>query len=167
MLTWQIHGKLDGGQLFTPAYVARVKAMVRGALRALTLSTPTSQIAATVDHLQTTLLGGVGGAAGGLFATVLAECVAEGAAQGSMRGGGAGWTPDVFSRTQKASVEAFFTVNGYMSYSRARRVGVTQPKQFLEHKFSGGVALDTAFVGAAMVEQVDAAVEEAMRSESW
>ncbi|KAI4334472.1 hypothetical protein L6164_019162 [Bauhinia variegata] len=43
-----VKGRLEGGQLYTPAYVARVSAMVRGAARGITV--PTNLKARFLDH---------------------------------------------------------------------------------------------------------------------
>ena len=95
---WQIHGKLEGGQLYTPAFVARIRATVRGAVRALTVPTPVTTL---WNFLQQQMREGDEGPAakgtgeGGLFQSVLHQLIAEGEVKGSLRGGNAVYTPAV------------------------------------------------------------------------
>ena len=44
-------GRLEGGQLYTPAYVARVGAMVRGAARGITVPINLSALWSTLQKL--------------------------------------------------------------------------------------------------------------------
>lgn len=162
-----IHGKLEGGQLYTPAYVKRIKAIVRGALRAVSSSTTTTSLSGIVVQLQGEGLVGPGGVDGGLFSSVLNECVAEGVALGSMRGGGSSWTPSIFARSQRESVEAFYSQNGYVGYETLKKLGVASPKQYLHQKYTEGIALETAFVHPSLVDQIEAVSEEAVTGSSW
>eukprot|EP00850_Spirogloea_muscicola_P011329 SM000070S21295 [mRNA] locus=s70:98473:103870:+ [translate_table: standard] len=164
-----IHGKLEGGQLYTPAHLARVKAMVRGALRATTVACPVSVLWSLLHQLQgdSAPAGMTEGVSASLYQTTLAEVVKEGAALGTMRAGGASWTPAVFGRIQAESVDSFFSQNGYIEYQVLRKLGVVQPKQHLQARYSDGVALDTVFVHPSIISQLDAAIEEAVIQSTW
>eukprot|EP00897_Mesotaenium_endlicherianum_P008473 jgi/Mesen1/7654/ME000400S06852 len=177
-----IHGKLEGGQLYTPAHVARVKAMLRGALRAVSVSTPTPSIWMALQPLlqgeaapapapapapAAAIAAAEGGGSSSLYSSLMAECIAEGAIQGSARGGGSTWTPAVFARSQRESIEAFFSQNGYVSYEALRKLAVAQPRQHLQAKYPSGIALDSMFVHAMLLEQLDAAAHEAILGHSW
>lgn len=95
----QIHGKLEGGQLYTPAFVARIRSTVRGAVRALMVPTPVSTL---WNFLQQQMREGDEGPTtkvtgdGGLFQSVLHQLIADGEVKGSLRGGNAVYTPAVF-----------------------------------------------------------------------
>ena len=123
-LPWQVHGKFEGNQLYTSAYVSRVKAVVRGGARAVTTPLPTAELRdilmrgfaedasrqrGTSGDSERDSSGFSFVAAKGLFASVFAECVAEGDVSGSMKGGGGTWTPDVFASLQGDSVTAFLS----------------------------------------------------------
>lgn len=166
-----IQGKLEGGQLYTPTFVARIRAMVRGAVRALIIPTPLSTLWMS---LQNQLRegddgGGVGGVTGdgGLFQTILNQLIADGEVTGSLRGGNAMWTPAVFVVAQRESVEAFFSQNGYITYDALRKLTVPQPKQYLQAKYVDGIPLETVFVHSSIVSQLDAAAEEAIATNTW
>ncbi|GBG79287.1 hypothetical protein CBR_g29437 [Chara braunii] len=164
-----VKGKLEGGNLYTPAYVARVKAMMRGALRALTIPTPLSGVWPSLEHLQDEM--GIEGAASGgeiaLMHSMLSSLVSEGAIYGTLRGGTASWNPAVFLRSQKEAVETFFSQNGFILYESLKKLAVPQPKQFMQAKYPDGVALSTAYVHASVVSQLDAAADEAIQGKSW
>eukprot|EP00850_Spirogloea_muscicola_P000074 SM000001S04476 [mRNA] locus=s1:439796:445141:+ [translate_table: standard] len=164
-----IRGKLEGGQLYTPAHLARVKAMVRGALRATTVACPVSVLWSLLHQLQadSAPAGMTEGVSASLYQTTLAEVVKEGAALGTMRAGGASWTPAVFARIQAEAVDSFFSQNGYIDYQVLRKLGVAQPKQHLQATYSDGVALDTVFVHPSIISQLDAAIEEVVIQSTW
>ncbi|CAI8602876.1 unnamed protein product [Vicia faba] len=110
-----VKGRLEGGQLYTPAYVARVSAMVRGAARGITVPTNLTVLWSSLQNL----LQEMDGASG----------VAE--ISGSVRAG-VHWTPAVFAVAQKESVDSFFSQNSFISYDVLQKLGIPQPVQFLQ-----------------------------------
>ncbi|KAG0621526.1 hypothetical protein M758_3G026500 [Ceratodon purpureus] len=165
-----IHGKLEGGQLYTPAFVARIRATVRGAVRALTVPTPVTTL---WNFLQQQMREGDEGPTakvtgdGGLFQSVLHQLIADGEVKGSLRGGNAVYTPAVFAGAQRGSVEAFFSQNGHITYDALRKLNVPQPKQYLQEMYKDGVALDTIFIHPSTISQLDAVAEEAIAGNTW
>lgn len=105
----QIHGKLDSGMLYTPAYVARIKAMVRGAMRAVTVPCSVPDLWASLHRLQQQedkeSAAGVGGDS--LYSTVLAELIAGGDLKGTLSGGKTLWTPAVSARLATAGISVW------------------------------------------------------------
>lgn len=88
-------GRLEGGQLYTPAYVARVRAMVRGAARGITVPTNLSALWSTLQKLLQEMDGATGVAVeGSFFQSLFNAVVKEGEVLGSLRAG-AHWTPSV------------------------------------------------------------------------
>ncbi|XP_024383367.1 E3 UFM1-protein ligase 1 homolog isoform X2 [Physcomitrium patens] len=165
-----IHGKLEGGQLYTPAFVARIRATVRGAVRAIMVPTSVSTLSSflqqqmrEVDEGPITKVT----ADGGLFQSVLNQLIADGEVKGSLRGGNAVYTPAVFAGAQRGSVEAFFSQNGYITFDTLRKLNVPQPKQYLQEMYKDGVALEDVFVHSSLISQLDAAAEEAIAGKSW
>ncbi|KAE8700850.1 E3 UFM1-protein ligase 1-like protein [Hibiscus syriacus] len=55
-----VKGRLEGGQLYTPAYIARVSAMVRGASRGITVPTNLSVLWSTLQQLLQEMEGATG-----------------------------------------------------------------------------------------------------------
>ncbi|KAL3684082.1 hypothetical protein R1sor_002104 [Riccia sorocarpa] len=165
-----IQGKLEGGQLYTPAHVSRIRAVVRGAVRALTVPTPLSAVWSCVQKQlregDDASSGGVSGEAV-LFQSVLSGLISDAEVKGSLRGGGAVWTPAVFAQSQRQSVEAFFSQNGYISYDFLRKLVISQPKTYLQEKYPEGIALETVFIHPSLTSVLDAATEEAISGGGW
>ncbi|KAH9326391.1 hypothetical protein KI387_006569, partial [Taxus chinensis] len=46
-----VQGKLEGGQLYTPSHVARIRAMIRGAVRGTMVPTNLSSVWSSIHHL--------------------------------------------------------------------------------------------------------------------
>ncbi|KAL5062776.1 hypothetical protein RYX36_024513 [Vicia faba] len=97
-----VKGRLEGGQLYTPAYVARVSAMVRGAARGITVPTNLTVLWSSLQNLLQEMDAGVH------------------------------WTPAVFAVAQKESVDSFFSQNSFISYDVLQKLGIPQPVQFLQ-----------------------------------
>lgn len=88
-------GRLEGGQLYTPAYVARVSAMVRGASRGITVPTNLSVLWSSLQHLLQEMEGASGVAVdGSFFQSLFNGLLKEGEILGSLRAG-VHWTPSV------------------------------------------------------------------------
>ncbi|XLS81443.1 hypothetical protein HN51_047274 [Arachis hypogaea] len=93
--TFSVKGRLEGGQLYTPAYVARMNAMVRGAARGITVPTNLTVLWSSLQQLLQEM-GGTGGVAvdESFFQSLFNGLVKEGEIQGSVRAG-VHWTPAV------------------------------------------------------------------------
>lgn len=88
-------GRLEGGQLYTPAYVARVTAVVRGAARGIMVPTNLSLLWSTLQHLLKEMEGASGIAVDASFLQSLFNgLLKEGDFLGTLRAG-VQWTPTV------------------------------------------------------------------------
>jgi hypothetical protein len=154
-----IHGRQEGGVLYTDAYLARIKAQLRGALRG---SLAPVTLASVRKDLGLDTLGGLAG----LVPTLAEELVKEGAIVGKIASGGS-FIPASFARSQQDFVRSFFQQNGYIAYDMATKNGVSNPAQYLKEAFPDGLALSSAYISPAVCHQVEAAVEEAVQSGSW
>ncbi|XP_040380385.1 E3 UFM1-protein ligase 1 homolog isoform X2 [Oryza brachyantha] len=127
-----VKGRLEGGQLYTPAYVSRITAMVRGAARGITVPTNLPSVWNTLQ-LQLQEMHGASGVSveGSFFQSIFNGLLKEGAVLGSVRAG-VQWTPAVFAHAQKESVDAFFSQNSYIGYEVLQKLAIPQPKQYLE-----------------------------------
>lgn len=162
-----IKGRLEGGQLYTPAYVARVNAMVRGAARGITVPMNLSALWGSLQVLLQEMDGASGVAVeGSFFQSMFNGLVKEGQVLGSVRAG-IHWTPSVFAIAQKECVDSFFSQNSVVSYDSLHKLGITQPIQFLQSRYPEGIPLVTLFVHPSTVEMLDAAVEDAIDRGSW
>mmetsp|Transcript_16765 Transcript_16765/g.54824 ORF Transcript_16765/g.54824 Transcript_16765/m.54824 type:complete len:769 (+) Transcript_16765:27-2333(+) len=156
----KIEAHMEAGLVYTPEYVERIRAQLRGALRGSLLPSSVSQLVQESIDVE-------GGAAAGVAARLVEELLAEKQALGSLRGGGASWTPAAYGRMQRESVNAFFSQNGYIEYETARRIGLQNPKTWLQKELSGGIALQTAYAGPGVMHALDASIEAALMTAGW
>lgn len=142
-----IHGgRLEGGVLYTDAYRARVKASLRGTLRAAT--TPLQLRKDTK-----------------LTMTLVDELLAERAVAGKVSG--ALWLPESYIKAQHDVVRLFYQNNGFVTFDMATKHGISNAVSFLSTEFPDGVVLSKTFVSPSIIHEVNAALEEAEASGSW
>ncbi|GLU11700.1 hypothetical protein SLE2022_284260 [Rubroshorea leprosula] len=162
-----VKGRLEGGQLYTPAYVARVSAMVQGAARGITVPTNLSVLWSTLQQLLLEMEGGSGVAVeGSFFQSLFNGLVKEDKVLGMLRAG-VHWTPTVFALAQKECVDSFFSQNSFISYEALHKLGISQQVQFLQSRYPEGIPLVTVFVHPSMIEMLDSAIEDAIDRGSW
>lgn len=162
-----IKGTLEGGQLYTPAYVARVSAMVRGAARGIAVPMNLTGLWSSLQVLLHNVDGSTGVAVGSsFFQSLFNTLVKEGEILGSLRAG-VNWTPSVFAIAQKEYVDAFFSQNSFVSYEALQKLGIPQPIQSLQSRYPEGIALVTVFAHGSLVEMLDASVEDTVEHGSW
>ncbi|GMP49491.1 hypothetical protein CsSME_00016448 [Camellia sinensis var. sinensis] len=162
-----VKGRLEGGQLYTPAYVARVNAMVRGAARGITVPMNLSALWSSLQLLLHEMDGASGVAVeSSFFQTLFNGLVKDGEILGSLRAG-VHWTPTVFAIAQKESVDSFFSQNSFISYDLLHKLGIPQPIQYLQSRYPEGIPLVTVFVHPSMIEMLDSATEDAIERGSW
>ncbi|XP_058199638.1 E3 UFM1-protein ligase 1 homolog [Rhododendron vialii] len=162
-----VKGRLEGGQLYTPAYVSRVNAMVCGASRGITVPTNLSAVWSSLQMLLQEMDGASGVAVeSSFFQTLFNGLVKDGEILGSLRAG-VHWTPAVFAIAQKESVDSFFSQNSFVSYEFLHKLGIPQPIQYLQSRYPEGIPLESIFVHPSMIEMLDAAAEDAIERNSW
>ncbi|KAM3400017.1 hypothetical protein ACQJBY_005105 [Aegilops geniculata] len=162
-----VQGRLEGGQLYTPAYVSRITAMVRGATRGLTVPTNLPSVWNSLQQQLQEMHGANGvSVEGSFFQSIFVALLKEGAVLGSVRAG-VHWTPAVFAHAQKESVDAFFSQNSYIGYEVLQKLAIPQPKQYLEARYPDGIALEAVFVHPSVVDMLDAAVGDAIENGQW
>ncbi|XP_039982029.1 E3 UFM1-protein ligase 1 [Xiphias gladius] len=158
-----IQGEMDQynrGVIFTPAFVARHKARIRGLFSAITRPTPVSSMIGTFGFQEH------------LLYSVLEELVNTGRLKGSVVGGRqdkAVYIPDIYAKTQNAWVDSFLQQNGYLEFDALVRLGIPDPSSYIKKRFKSNklLFLRAACVGQALVDQVEASVEEAVTSATW
>ncbi|KAK4709585.1 hypothetical protein R3W88_030510 [Solanum pinnatisectum] len=162
-----VKGRIEGGQLYTPAYVARVSAMVRGAARGIFVPMNTAALWNSLLSLLQEMDGAVGVAVDtSFFQSLFNGLVKEGEILGSLRAG-VHWTPSVFAIAQKDCVDSFFSQNSFVTYQALQKLGIPQPSQFLQSRYPDGISLDSTFAHPSIIEMLDAAVEDAIECNSW
>ncbi|MQM06836.1 hypothetical protein Taro_039665, partial [Colocasia esculenta] len=162
-----VKGRLEGGQLYTPAYVARVSAMVRGASRGITVPTNLPTVWSSLQQLLQEMVGSNGVSVETAFLQSLFNGhVKEGEILGSLRAG-VQWTPSVFAHAQRESVDSFFSQNSFISYDVLHKLSIPQPRQYLQSRYPDGIPLDNFFIHPSMVEMLDAAIQDAIDHGNW
>ncbi|XP_054474406.1 E3 UFM1-protein ligase 1 [Anoplopoma fimbria] len=158
-----IQGEMDQynrGVIFTPAFVARHKARIRGLFSAITRPTPVSSMIGAFGFQEH------------LLYSVLEELVNTGRLKGSVVGGRqdkAVYIPDIYAKTQNSWVDSFLQQNGYLEFDALVRLGIPDPTSYIRKRFKSNklLFLRAACVGQALVDQVEASVEEAVNSSTW
>jgi hypothetical protein len=153
---------MEGGLLYTDAHLARLAAQLRGALRATAAPCGVQELTASAFEGSAEA-----GSYGGIAGTLIAELLASGAAQGALRSGGLLWTPAAHARRRRDAIAAFYACNGLVDYDAASRAGVPQPRAWLAAQHPEGVHLDSAMVSPALLEQLEAALEEGLADAGW
>ncbi|KAL3530680.1 hypothetical protein ACH5RR_010002 [Cinchona calisaya] len=162
-----VKGRLEGGQLYTPAYVARVNAMVRGAARGVFVPMNLSALWRSLQGLLQEIDGASGVAVeGSFFQSLFHGLVKDGEVLGSLRAG-VHWTPSIFAMAQKECVDSFFSQNSYINYEGIHKLGIPQPVQFLQSRYPEGIPLVTLFAHPSIVDMLDASAEDAIERGSW
>ncbi|KAG6583453.1 E3 UFM1-protein ligase 1-like protein, partial [Cucurbita argyrosperma subsp. sororia] len=162
-----VKGRLEGGQLYTPAYVSRVSAMVRGATRAITVPTNLTVIWSSLQQLLLGIDGASGIAVdGSFFQSLFNGLVKENEVLGSLRAG-VHWTPKIFSIAQKECIDSFFSQNSVINYEFLRKLGIPNPIQFLQSRYPDGIPLSTTFIHPSIIEMLDSTVEDILERGSW
>ncbi|ONK62365.1 uncharacterized protein A4U43_C07F3130 [Asparagus officinalis] len=162
-----IKGRLEGGQLYTPAYVSRICAMVRGASRGITVPTNLATVWNSLQQLLQDMDGANGvSVEGAFFQSQFNGLVKEGEILGSLRAG-VQWTPAVFAHAQRESVDSFFSQNSYISYDVLLKLSIPQPKQYLQSRYPEGIPLEGVFIHPSLVDMLDAAIEDAVDHGNW
>nr|SVE74987.1 EOG090X0267 [Daphnia dolichocephala] len=153
--------KHDQNVFFTEGFLARNRARIRGALSAITVPTPVSAIIAENKLPER------------LFFAVADELISTKRIQASVNGGRqvnvATFIPDIHSRSQNEWIDNFLKQNGYLEYAALTRLGLGDPKSFCRKRFKESTLLylSSCCVGSNVLQQIEAAVEEALVSQSW
>lgn len=131
-----IHGHMQGGLLYTAAYVRNIKAQLRGALRGVInpMSVPSLIKDLGIQGL---------GSNNSMVLGLMEELVGEGCIKGSLKAGGGNWVPAVYTAAQQGAVRGFYESNGWVAYDTVRKMGISNDKAYLKGAFPEGIALDT------------------------
>ncbi|XP_015597629.1 E3 UFM1-protein ligase 1 homolog [Cephus cinctus] len=145
---------------YTEGYVARNKAKVRGALSAITKPTPLSAIlgqCAVPERIFFSIL------------DYLQEVKQIPGVVTGKQGGNGIYVPSIYSKSQNEWVDNFYKQNGYLEYDALSRLGISDPQSFVKRHFVNEslILLDSVAVGATVIDQVEANVEEAVVSSSF
>lgn len=157
-----IEGRMDqySGLIFTQNFINRQKAKVQGLFSSITRPTSVN------------VLIGQYGLQENLLYSLLEELVNSGRVRGSVVGGRqdkAMFVPDIYYKAQKAWVQSFLTHNLYLEFEVLKRLGIPDPVNYIKKHFKDKklLFLKSACVESAILDQLEASVEEAVSSETW
>ncbi|XP_041352630.1 E3 UFM1-protein ligase 1-like [Gigantopelta aegis] len=158
-----IKGQIDSFDrdvVFTEAFVARMRAVIRGSFSAVTRPTPVQGI--MHQH----------GCQERLFFSILEELIQSGRLAGSISGGRqekAAYLPEIYTKSQNEWVDAFYKQNGYLEYDSLSRLGIPDCKNYIKKRFKDEqlVYLSTCCCGKAIQDQIESSVDEALSSGTW
>jgi hypothetical protein len=153
-----IHGKLDGGVLYTESFIQRVKSQLRGALRG-----------ATVPLVLTSLKKDLGldalPAVGAFLPSLTEDLVKDSKLAGKLVSGS--WIPDVYESGQQEAVKAFYSQNHYLSKSYMNKHGIDRPDEYMKKLDPDSIILDTCFASNNIIHPIVASLEESVQAGSW
>lgn len=158
-----IHGQIDQynrGMIFTQAFLSRHKACICGLFSAITRPTQINNLLNLYGFQEN------------LLYSVLEEQVNSGRLKGSVVGGRQDksiYIPDIYSKAQSTWVESFLKQNGYLEFEALTRLGIPDPVSYIKKRFKSSklLFLKTACVGRAIIDQLEASVEETINSATW
>ena len=153
-----IHGKLDGGVLYTESFIERVKSQLRGALRGATVPLVLSSLKKDLglDALP---------AVGAFLPSLTEELVKESTLPGKIVSGS--WIPDVYESGQQEAVKAFYSQNHYLSKSYMNKHGIDRPDEYMKKLDPDAIMLDTCFASNNIIHPIVASLEESVQAGSW
>ncbi|XP_015123760.1 E3 UFM1-protein ligase 1 homolog isoform X2 [Diachasma alloeum] len=158
-----IHGtqdKQDPKIFYTEGFITTNKAKMSGAFFAITKPTPLSAVMGQCNIPEK------------IFSAILDDL------QGSMQiagvisgkpGSNGIYVPTIYSKNQSEWVHNFYKQNGYLEYDALTRLGLSDAKNFVKRHFTHEnlTLLNTVAVGGAIIDQVDANVEDTITTNSF
>lgn len=155
-----IFGKQDSSNprlLYTPAFISRCKAKIRGALNALTKPIAVSGLISQI----------------GISERIFFSLTNDVSTTGTMtsRSTGAIYIPHIYTKTQVEWVKNFFKQNGYLEYDSvsALGVGVSDTKTFIQKHLSGVklTFLEKCVVSQTIIDQIESTLEESIATSTF
>lgn len=145
----------DSRIFFTPNYISRCKAKIRGAL--IGLKQPTS-----AQHIIQQI-----GIQERIFFTLFSEVNPAGVLTSKQHG--SQYIPHIYTKNQREWVESFYKQNSYLEYDAVSRLGVSDPKKFIQRCIGSSsiVFLTKCCANQNILEQVESAVDECISTGSY
>lgn len=142
----------DSRIFFTPTYISRCKAKIRGGLIALTHPTSTTQIIQQIGLQER------------IFFALFGEVNPAGVL--TSRQHGAQYIPHVYTQNQREWVESFYRQNSYLEYEAVNRLGVSDAKNFIKRTIGNESIqfLSKCCVGQRILDQIESSLDECIAS---
>lgn len=140
---------------FTPSYISRCKAKIRGGLLALTHPTSTTQIIQQIGVQER------------IFFALFNETNPAGVLTSKQHG--AQYIPHVYTKNQREWVESFYKQNAYLEYESINRLGVSDAKNFIKRTIGDEsiTFLTKCCVGQRILDQIESSLDECISTGSY
>lgn len=153
-----IRGRQDQSDpriFFTPNYISRCKAKIRGALFGLKQPTLAQHIIQQIGIQER------------IFFTLFSEVNPAGVLTSKQHG--SQYIPHIYTKNQREWVESFYRQNSYLEYDAVSRLGVSDPKKFIQRCIGSDsiVFLTKCCVNQNILDQVESAVNECISTGSY
>ncbi|QDZ23030.1 E3 UFM1-protein ligase [Chloropicon primus] len=154
-----IDGQIQSGLVYTPVYIARVRAIVRGVLRgsAAPLSLKSACARLKVHDV----------ALNALIPNIVSSLIGASEVCGTYQKGSMIWTPTLYGKVQEESALSFFKSNGYVEYETLKKLGIQKPDKYLRERFPEGFSLESVFASAEVLPPLDAALDDCVSSGTY
>ena len=154
-----IEGQIQSGLVYTPVYIARVKAIVRGILRGSAAPLSLKQACARLNVHEVAL--------NALVPNIVASLVSASEVCGTYQKGSMIWTPALYGKVQEESAMSFYKANGYVEYETLKKLGVRKPREYMKQRFPEGFSLETVHAAASVLPPLDAALDDCIASGAY
>lgn len=145
----------DSRIFFTPSYISRCKAKIRGGLIALTHPTSATQIIQQIGIQER------------IFFALFSEVNPAGVL--TSRQHGAQYIPNVYTKNQRDWVESFYRQNSYLEYDAVNRLGVSDAKNFIKRTVGNEsiLFLSKCCVGQRILDQIESSLDECISTGTY
>lgn len=145
----------DSRIFFTPNYISRCKAKIRGGLIALTHPTPATQIIQQIGVQER------------VFFALINEVNAAGVLTSKQHG--AQYIPHSYTKNQRDWVESFYRQNSYLEYDAVNRLGVSDAKNFIKRTVGNEsiTFLSKCCIDQRILDQIESSLDECISSGSY
>lgn len=145
----------DSRIFFTPSYISRCKAKIRGGLLALTHPTSATQIIQQIGVQER------------IFFALFNEVNPAGVL--TSRQHGAQYIPHVYTKNQRDWVESFYKQNCHLEYDAVNRLGVSDAKGFIKRTIGNEsiTFLSKCCVGQRILDQIESSLDECISTGSY
>eukprot|EP00658_Telonema_sp_P-2_P083668 TRINITY_DN9123_c0_g1_i5.p1 TRINITY_DN9123_c0_g1~~TRINITY_DN9123_c0_g1_i5.p1 ORF type:complete len:642 (-),score=191.27 TRINITY_DN9123_c0_g1_i5:218-2143(-) len=150
-----IQAQARPGKFYTHNFVQMQRSKIRGLLAGATSPMSMSHLIQTYRFEKEILV------------STLDDLINEGRLPGAVTGNSrerATFTPAIFVRGQRSGVESFYKQNGYVEYSRLKKVGIHDPVKHIQQNTDWDCQLlDTCAVSANTMEMIEVSIQEAVQ----
>ncbi|VEL18280.1 unnamed protein product [Protopolystoma xenopodis] len=145
----------DSDTIYTDVYLDEFRAKIRGYCTAL-IGPVTVNVASAKLNL-----------AERIFIFLLEGLIISGEVMGSLVASEGVFVPSCFVHAQDTYITKFFEQNGYVEWGFIKRLGISDPRLYLQTKFKEASHSEGIRISESQFVQIKAAIDEAISDSSW